>query len=125
MTDLFYTGGCHCGAVKFEVMLDEEPTLLACNCSMCSKTGFIHLIARGDQFRLLKGEDDLENYKFNTKTAAHLFCKTCGIKSFYIPRSHPDGYSIHAGCLDNFDQTTAKIEQFDGQNWEDNISGIK
>lgn len=124
-TEQLLTGGCHCGAVRFEVMIEEKPQLLSCNCSMCKKTGFIHLIVGRDQFRLLKGEDMLENYRFNTGTASHLFCKNCGVKSFYIPRSHPDGFSIHAGCLDDFDLSAHTTKPFDGANWEANIGTLK
>ena len=94
------SGGCHCGAVRFEVEVDETPIpLLDCNCSMCSATGFLHLIVPADRFRLLSGADNLGEYRFGERIARHLFCKTCGIKSFYVPRSHPDGYSVSARCL--------------------------
>lgn len=125
-TGQYLTGGCHCGAVKFEIFLDEPVTeVFACNCSMCQKTGFLHLFATRDQFRLLSGDQDLENYQFGTKTAHHLFCKNCGIKSYYIPRSHPDGFSIHAGCLDDFDLNSVTITPFDGRNWEKNVDSIR
>lgn len=126
MTDHHYTGGCHCGAVKFEILLDHLPdSLPACNCSICQKTGYLHLFVTRDQFRLLSGEDNLENYQFGSKTASHFFCNTCGIKSFYIPRSHPDGFSVHAGCLDNFDLSAIPIVPFDGRNWEKNVESIR
>ncbi|WND03361.1 GFA family protein [Temperatibacter marinus] len=125
MSEKLYTGGCHCGAVKFEVMVEDVEKLIQCNCSMCRKTGYLHLFVSRDEFRLLKGEEALENYQFNTKTASHFFCKACGIKSFYIPRSHPDGYSIHAGCLEDFDLDSVQIEPFDGGNWEDNVDSIR
>lgn len=122
--DTLYTGGCHCGAVKFEVMAPSKPDLIQCNCSICSKTGFLHLIVEADDFRLLSGEEDLVNYQFNTKTAKHYFCKHCGIKSFYVPRSHPNGFSVHAGCLDDFDISEATIKPLDGKNWEKNVAEI-
>ena len=93
-------GGCHCGAVRFEAKLAEPAIAQTCNCSICEKTGFIHLIVPGSAFRLLTGEDGLTVYTFNTKTAHHLFCSVCGVKSFYRPRSNPDGWSVNARCLD-------------------------
>lgn len=101
MTDIItHRGGCHCGAVRFEVDAPEHPSLQECTCSICRMTGFVHLIAPAARFRLLKGEDALAEYRFNTGVARHLFCKICGVKSFYVPRSHPHGYSINARCLD-------------------------
>ena len=89
-----------------------------CNCSVCSKTGFLHLIVPKSSFRLLQGAEVLAEYTFNTGTAKHLFCKVCGIKSFYVPRSHPDGYSVNARCLDPGTVTRMQVRPFDGQNWE-------
>ena len=95
-----YEGGCHCGRVRFEVEATPRPQLQECTCSICRMTGFVHLIVPAARFRLLRGEDALSEYSFNTGTARHLFCKQCGVKSFYVPRSHPHGYSINARCLD-------------------------
>ncbi len=120
-----YTGGCHCGAVKFEATGPAKPDMIKCNCSMCDKTGYIHLFVTGDNFRLLKGEENLELYQFNSMIAKHYFCKTCGIKSFYVPRSHPDGYSLHAGCIDNIDLSEHDVKPFDGGNWEKNVDTIR
>lgn len=112
-------GGCHCKAVRFEVDVDDGAIpLLDCNCSMCSATGFLHLIAAQNAFRLLSGSDNLGEYRFGERIARHLFCKTCGIKSFYVPRSHPDGFSVNARCLDDYGSLTFAIEAFDGRNWE-------
>jgi len=91
---------------------------MECNCSMCSKFGYLHLIASKSQFQLLSGRDDLTTYQFNTGTAKHLFCSTCGVKSFYVPRSHPDGYSVNVRCLDPGTIAGMNIEKIDGQNWE-------
>src|SRR5690606_5200848 len=120
----WYKGGCHCGAVRFEVRARPPVTLIGCNCSICRMTGFQHLIVTKDDFRLLTDPDALANYRFNTGTAQHLFCKTCGIKSFYVPRSHPDGYSVNFNCLDADDRPEASTVMFDGANWEDNINTI-
>lgn len=94
-------GGCHCGAVRFEVDAESRPKVQECTCSICRMTGFVHLIVPASRFRLLGGEGALTEYRFNTGTARHLFCKHCGVKSFYVPRSHPHGYSINARCLDD------------------------
>lgn len=113
------SGGCHCKAVRFEVDVEDGPIpLLDCNCSMCTATGFLHLIAAKAEFRLLSGDDNLGEYRFGEGIARHLFCKTCGIKSFYVPRSHPDGYSVNARCLDDYASLTFAVEAFDGRNWE-------
>ena len=85
---------------------------------MCSKAGYLHLIVPKSQFKLLSGADVLSTYEFNTGTAKHLFCSVCGIKSFYVPRSHPDGYSVNARCLDAGTVQGMKVKQMDGVNWE-------
>lgn len=113
-----HSGSCHCGRVKFEVDAPATLEVQECNCSICSKTGYWHLIVPKTKFRLLQGANDLAEYTFNTGTAKHLFCKVCGIKSFYVPRSNPDGYSVNARCLDPSTIDDIRIEQFDGKNWE-------
>ena len=113
-----HKGGCHCGRVRFEVMAPAEIEAVECNCSMCGKSGFLHLIVAKASFRLIQGEDNLSRYAFNTGVAKHLFCKTCGIKSFYVPRSHPDGYSVNVRCLDPATIKNVRVTHFDGQNWE-------
>jgi hypothetical protein len=113
-----HRGGCHCGAVKFEFDAPTRVTAQDCNCSICSKTGFLHLIVPASRFRLLTPRDALSEYTFNTGTARHLFCKRCGIKSFYVPRSNPDGYSVNLRCVDNATFQSVTVEPFDGRNWE-------
>jgi hypothetical protein len=113
-----HSGSCHCGRVKFEVEAPAEIEALACNCSICSKSGFLHLIVPRSHFVLLEGSEFLSTYTFNTGTAKHLFCKMCGIKSFYIPRSNPDGYSVNVRCLDPAGIASITSRSFDGQNWE-------
>ena len=113
-----YTGGCHCGAVRFEVDASEPIEALDCNCSMCIRTGFLHLIVPQSRFRLLSGKESLQNYTFNTGVAKHLFCKTCGVKSFYVPRSNPDGYSVNVRCVDGYPDLAVKASAFDGRHWE-------
>ena len=112
-----YQGSCHCGEVKFEIEAPDEVTVAECNCSICTKSGFLHLILPKSKFKLLSGEANLSCYTFNTGVAKHLFCKTCGIKAFYIPRSNPDGIDINVRCLSP-QPGKMTIEPFDGQNWE-------
>lgn len=112
-------GGCHCGAVTFEVLTPGEIEVLECNCSMCSKSGYQHLIVERERFRLLAGEDKLTTYTFNTGTARHHFCSVCGVKSFYVPRSHPEGYSVNARCLEDGAVSVTHAGLFDGKHWEE------
>lgn len=119
-----YQGGCHCGAVRFQVVVDEHEAT-DCNCSICKKKGFLHLIVAKEQFTLLKGEYALTNYTFNTGVAKHLFCRICGIHSFYIPRSHPDRIDVNVHCLDEDVVSRFRIVPFDGANWEQNINKLR
>jgi len=119
-----HRGGCHCGDVAFEVEAPARLTVQDCNCSMCSMTGYLHLIVPANRFRLLRGDDRLTAYTFNTGVARHLFCRRCGIKSFYVPRSNPDGYSVNARCLDHSTIVHLAIEPFDGQNWERSAAAL-
>jgi hypothetical protein len=112
-----HTGGCHCGKVRFEVIAPAILEVSECNCSICSKSGYLHLIVPKAQFTLLSGSGDLTTYTFNTGTARHLFCSICGIKSFYVPRSHPDGISVNARCLDDTIKQLI-VTRFNGQEWE-------
>jgi hypothetical protein len=113
-----YTGGCHCGAVRFEVDAPERIEAMDCNCSICTKTGYLHLAVPRERFRLLSGADALTTYTFNTGTARHLFCSRCGVKSFYVPRSHPDGYSVNVHCIESPPIAQVVTTQIDGRNWE-------
>jgi hypothetical protein len=112
-----YCGGCHCGKIRFRVRA-ELCGLTECNCSICSKKGFVHWIVASDAFELLQGQDELSSYTFNTGIAKHLFCRTCGIHSFYVPRSDPDKVDVNARCLDGVDAKELAIEPFDGKHWE-------
>jgi hypothetical protein len=118
MEKIIHQGGCHCGAVRFEVRAPARVTVQHCNCSICSKTGFMHLIVQAADFTLLSGAAQLQAYTFNTGVARHLFCSVCGIKSFYVPRSNPDGYSVNLRCLDPGTMEQVTVEDFDGRNWE-------
>jgi hypothetical protein len=111
-------GGCHCGRVRFEVTAPKDLQVCDCNCSICSKSGFLHLIVPKSRFKLLSGAQTLTTYTFNTATARHLFCSICGVKSFYVPRSFPEGYSVNARCLDAGSVAELTIVPFDGKDWE-------
>jgi hypothetical protein len=113
-----YQGGCHCGAVRFRVRA-ELARVSECNCSICAKKGILHPTVEPGDFELLRGENALTTYQFNTNTAKRLFCKHCGIHSFNTPRLHPDRISVNARCLDGIDLSALKPRIFDGRNWED------
>src|ERR1700678_2941623 len=116
--DVTHTGGCHCGRVRFEVKAPAHLAVDACNCSMCSSSNYLHLIVPAARFRLLTAADVLKTSALNTGTVKHLFCAVCGIKSFYVPRSHPDGFSVNARCLDPGSVTGMTVSEVDGRNWE-------
>jgi hypothetical protein len=115
---LWHAGACHCGRVRIEVFAPRDLELLECNCSMCARSAYLHLIVDAAGFRLLSGADDLSGYGFGTGVASHRFCRHCGVKSFYVPRSHPDGFSVNARCLDPATIDSTTIRPFDGQNWD-------
>ena len=115
-----HSGGCHCGRVRFEVEAPADLSLSDCNCSVCAMVGYQHLIVPKSDFRLLQGQDVLTTYTFNTGVAQHYFCRLCGVKSFYVPRSHPEGISVNARCLEPATIKSAKLTPFDGRNWEKN-----
>ena len=113
-----HRGGCHCRRVRFEVDAPAQIEVLDCNCSICRMTGFLHLIVPAVRFRLLAGAEDLTEYGFNTGTARHVFCRHCGVKSFYVPRSHPDGFDVNTRCLDAGTVTGMTIVPFDDNDRE-------
>lgn len=112
-----YEGGCHCGRVRFRVT-GTLTEVSDCNCSLCTMKGFVHWIVGPEQFELLKGEDALTTYQFNTMVARHTFCRHCGIHAFYVPRSDPDKIDVNVRCLEGVDVKTLAVRKFDGQNWE-------
>lgn len=120
-----HKGSCHCGAVTFEVEAPSDLKVSRCNCSICNATGFIHLIVDKEYFTLLSGEEDITTYSFNTHTAKHTFCKHCGIKSFYTPRSHPEGISVNLNSVDRSTINSIEYGTFDGKNWEKNVDELK
>ncbi|HEY0468625.1 MAG TPA: GFA family protein [Polyangiaceae bacterium] len=115
-----YTGACHCGLVRFTVCA-ELSTVTYCNCSICSKKGYIHLIVEPSQFELLAGADALVSYRFNSGVAEHKFCGRCGIHPFYTPRSDPDKVDVNVRCLDGVDVSQLELLSFDGKHWEEAI----
>jgi hypothetical protein len=114
---MIYQGSCHCQAIQFEVETPENIEADYCNCSICRKSGFLHLIVPLSQFTLLFGEEHLSTYTFNSGEAKHTFCKTCGVKPFYTPRSNPDGIDVNVHCLDTSPKSV-NVTNFDGHNWE-------
>ena len=117
---MIHRGGCHCGAVRFEFDAPAQITAYRCNCSICAMTDFLHIILPARKFRLLEGHGKLLRYEFNTHVAKHQFCRVCGIKSFYTPRSNPDGVSVNYRCVDRKTIDRVVMEDFDGSNWEGN-----
>mgnify|MGYP000151743546 CR=1 FL=1 len=118
-----YQGSCHCKKVTFEVEAPDHLEVDDCNCSICVKTGFLHLIVPLTKFTLLSGHHNLSNYTFNTGVAQHTFCKTCGIKAFYTPRSNPDGMDVNIRCFDPL-PSNMTVTPFDGVNWEKNADDL-
>jgi hypothetical protein len=121
---VIHRGGCHCGRVRFEVEAPAVIEATVCNCSICSMTAYLHLIVPKSRFRLLTGAGDLITYTFNTGLAQHYFCRVCGIKSFYVPRSNPDGISVNVRCLDPATIESVRVTTFDGRNWEANAGEL-
>lgn len=119
-----HRGDCHCGRVRFEFDSSADRVLHRCNCSICERIGFLHLIIPRSAFILLTPWDEMTLYTFNTGVAKHYFCSTCGVKPFYIPRSNPDGYSINFRCVDQSTFDEVKIEDLDGQNWEQHAGAL-
>ncbi|HEX3845963.1 MAG TPA: GFA family protein [Steroidobacteraceae bacterium] len=113
-----HSGGCHCGRVRFEVIAPANLEVADCNCSICAKSGYLHLIVPADRFKLTQGREALTTYSFNSHVAKHNFCSVCGIKSFYVPRSHPDGISVNARCIDSDTVASMSVTPFDGRDWE-------
>jgi hypothetical protein len=119
-----HAGGCHCGRVRFEVDAPARIEALDCNCSLCRMTGFLHLIVPASRFRLLRGAEALATYTFNTGVAKHHFCAHCGVKSFYVPRSNPDGFDVNVRCLDDATIARVDVASYDGRNWEASADAI-
>ncbi|HEX8591297.1 MAG TPA: GFA family protein [Candidatus Paceibacterota bacterium] len=110
-----YTGGCHCGAVKFEVETDLAK-VIECNCSHCSKKGLVLTFVPRDKFTLLSSEDMLMEYFFNKKAIRHLFCRVCGVQSYADGVTHPHT-AINVRCLDDVDVSSLSITQVNGKDF--------
>jgi hypothetical protein len=117
-------GGCHCGKVRFRLNAPADIEAVECNCSICRRSGHLHLFVEREDFELLAGADATETYTFNSGIAQHFFCRTCGIKSYYVPRSHPDSISVNVNCLERRTIKSLSITPFDGENWEQNIDKL-
>ena len=147
-----HKGGCHCGKVTFSILHSPNLSLSECNCSICymkgarspiprSTTpptlplppqhdstyqphppGFLGLVIRADALKSLEGKEHLTEYTFNTGTAKHWFCKTCGISPLTIPRSFPEGFNINYRCLQRENVREVKVKQSDGQHWEEEMA---
>ena len=113
MKSVTHSGGCHCGSVRFEVDAPARVEALDCNCSICRMTGFVHLIVPASRFRLVAGAEALVDYTFGTGTAKHRFCRICGVKSFYVPRSNPDGIDVNVRCIDDGTIESLHVTLFD------------
>jgi hypothetical protein len=120
-----HAGGCHCRRVRFEVDAPASLQVVECDCSICKMSGFLHLIVPNGRFRLLQGREALTTYRFNTHTARHMFCSSCGVKSFYIPRSDPGGVSVNPRCLDPGTVESLAIAPFKGSEWERDIGRLR
>ncbi len=125
MSGIIVEGHCHCGTVRFTVATMREVEVGECNCSICSMCGYQHLIVAADALTILEGEEELTTYTFNTGTARHTFCRRCGIKPFYVPRSHPHGYSVNFRCVDASAFERVHLTAFDGRNWEQAVDAIR
>ena len=116
-----YVGGCHCGRIRFQVTADLAE-VIECDCSICTKKGYLHLIVPPERFQLLSGGEELVVYRFNTQTAKHQFCRTCGIHPFYVPRSDPDKIDVNVRCLENVEIGSLNLRRFNGKDWETGIA---
>lgn len=117
-------GGCHCGAVRYRVTVRARKAV-NCNCSVCAKKGYLHLIVDEREFELLRGGDALTTYTFGTHIAKHHFCSTCGVHSFYRPRSHPERVDVNIRCLDGVSPDDFEYYAFDGEHWEESVEALR
>jgi len=119
-----HRGVCHCGRVRFEVDAPARIDALECNCSICRMTGFVHLIVPASRFRFVCGADALTEYTFNTGAAKHRFCRHCGVKGFYVPRSNPDGVDVNVRCLDQETIESVHVAPYDDRDRERSDASI-
>lgn len=119
-----HIASCHCGAVQVHFEAPKAVKVTLCNCSMCRRTGHKHVFIPQNEATLI-GEENLSLYTFGSGAAKHYFCKICGTRPFYIPRSHPDTYSVNLRCIENDTLSASETIEFDGQNWDQNIAGLR
>ena len=119
-----YTGGCHCGAIRFAVE-GEISELVECNCSICLKTAYLHWEVAPEVFTLETGEDAIRNYQFGTQTSHNYFCAVCGISPFRRSRSAPESVDVNARCLDGVSLAGIPVVPFDGHNWEAHMAELE
>lgn len=120
---VWYQGSCHCRGVRFAVAATRHLKITICNCGICSMSGHMELMIPEERFRLFSGQELLQSYQYGTRISNHTFCRVCGIKPFYRPRSHPVGYfSANARCLDLSPAESVDYVEFDGQNWEESMA---
>ena len=119
-----HTGRCHCGRIRFEVDGALEG-VVECNCSICTRKGYLHWIVPRERFRLVAGADEITTYRFGTMTAQHHFCRHCGVAGFYVPRSHPDRIDVNVRCLDGVDVRSLVVRPFDGRHWEESVGKLE
>ncbi|HTF35509.1 MAG TPA: GFA family protein [Myxococcota bacterium] len=120
MAETVYRGGCHCGRVAYEVSGPIE-RISQCNCSICTKKGYLHWIVSRERFRLLTPPSQLATYRFNSGVAKHHFCPVCGVASFYVPRSDPDRIDVNVRCVEGVELAELEVVPFDGRNWEQSM----
>lgn len=117
-------GGCHCGQVGFEVRI-RDWVCLDCDCSICTKKGFLHCIVDPEDLRWRSDPAEQSVYRFHTRTAVHHFCPTCGIHAVYRPRSHPEAWDVNVRCLPAEIQRRFVMRPFAGSRWEEAIHRIR
>jgi hypothetical protein len=113
-----WRGGCHCGALCFEVR-GEVSGVELCNCSICSMKAYVHWYVPREAFTLVRGEADLATYQFGTRAARHHFCRVCGVAPFYVARSDPDKIDVNLRCVEGIELDSLEIDTFDGRHWEE------
>lgn len=122
---VIHRGSCHCGSVAFEVDASARIDAIECNCSICRMSGYLHLIVPAARFRLLRGAENLTAYAFNTGVAKHTFCRVCGIKPFYVPRSNPDGIDVNVNCLEAGTIAAIEVRPFDDARRDEHTAAIR
>jgi hypothetical protein len=111
-----YEGSCHCGAVRYEATMAPPAKAFACNCSICMRSGWLLAFVPSADFRLVSGEADLTDYQFGKKSSHHVFCRTCGVRSFSRGKGHDgkDWTAVNLRCLAGLDPTGLPVETYDG-----------